>query len=164
MIVATSNADNTFRVSRLGSVYATSGYNTGGADLAEHVPAIGHLQAGDVVEIDTANGEMFQLSSRSNSTSVAGVISTKPGVTLNSVVSAKEITDDTPRLALSGRVPVKVTAENGAIRAGDLLVSSSQPGRAMRAPATPQAGTVIGKAMQKLDRNSGEIEMLVMLR
>jgi hypothetical protein len=34
----------------------------------------------------------------------------------------------------------------------------------MRAPANPRAGTVIGKAMQPLDRGSGEIEMLVMLR
>jgi hypothetical protein len=59
---------------------------------------------------------------------------------------------------------VKATSENGPIRAGDLLVSSSRPGRAMRAPATPAPGTVIGKAMQKLDRDSGEIEMLVMLR
>jgi hypothetical protein len=69
-----------------------------------------------------------------------------------------------PRLALAGRVPVKVTAENGAIHAGDLLVSSSRPGHAMRAPESPRAGTVIGKAMKELDADAGEIEMLVMLR
>jgi hypothetical protein len=71
---------------------------------------------------------------------------------------------DEPRLALNGRVPVKATTENGAIRPGDLLVASSTAGRAMRAPVNPRAGTVIGKAMQPLDRGSGEIEMLVMLR
>ena len=36
-----------------------------------------------------------------------------------------------------GRVPVKATAENGAIRPGDLLVASAIPGHAMRGPANP---------------------------
>jgi hypothetical protein len=57
-----------------------------------------------------------------------------------------------------------VTSENGMIHTGDLLVSSSRPGRAMRAPKNSQPGTVIGKAMQGLDADSGGIEMLVMLR
>ena len=67
-------------------------------------------------------------------------------------------------IALAGVIPVKVTCENGAIHAGDLLVSSSLPGRAMHAPANPQPGTVLGKAMRALTRDSGEIDMLVMLR
>ncbi len=36
------------------------------------------------------------------------------------------------RLALTGRVPVKVTAENGAIQPGDMLTTSSVPGHAMK--------------------------------
>lgn len=153
-----------FRVNRSGYVFANGGYITGGADLAEYVPSSGQLEAGDVVEIDAAKGEGFQLSSHSNSTSVAGVISTRPGVSLNGSASPEEIGKDMPRLALAGRVPVKVTTENGAIHAGDLLVSSSRPGHAMRAPESPRAGTVIGKAMKDLDADAGEIEMLVMLR
>ncbi len=35
-------------------------------------------------------------------------------------------------LALSGRVPVKVTDENGGIKAGDLLTTSSLTGHAMK--------------------------------
>ncbi len=35
-------------------------------------------------------------------------------------------------LAVVGIVPCKVTAKNGAIMAGDLLVTSSTPGRAMK--------------------------------
>ena len=35
-------------------------------------------------------------------------------------------------LALTGRVPVKVTNENGAIATGDLLTTSSTPGHAMK--------------------------------
>jgi hypothetical protein len=158
------NPNIVFRVNRTGFVFADGGYITGGADLAEHIPSAGKLEAGDVVEIDAENGHAFQLSSHSNSTAVAGVISTKPGVTLNGSTTGEEKNTAMSRLALSGRVPVKATSENGAIRAGDLLVSSSKPGRAMRAPESPRAGTVIGKAMQKLDSDSGEIEMLVMLR
>jgi hypothetical protein len=153
-----------FRVNGNGSVFANGDYNSGGADIAEYVPAIESLQPGDVVEIDAQNGDAFRLSSHSNSTAVAGVISTKPGVSLNNPAGEQSTANGMPRLALSGRVPVKATSENGAIHAGDLLVSSSKPGHAMRAPTSPQAGTVIGKAMQKLDGDSGEIEMLVMLR
>ncbi len=36
------------------------------------------------------------------------------------------------RLALTGRVPVKITGENGAIEPGDLLTTSSTPGHAMK--------------------------------
>lgn len=159
----TPSAD-VFRVNGNGSVFANGDYNAGGADVAEYVPFSEKLEPGDVVEIDEASGQAFRLSSQSNSTSVGGVISTRPGVSLNTTTAEESAAKGMPRLALSGRVPVKVTSENGSIRAGDLLVSSSSPGRAMRAPATPLPGTVIGKAMQKLDRDSGEIEMLVMLR
>jgi hypothetical protein len=157
-------SSDVFRVNGNGSVFANGDYNAGGADVAEYVPASEALAPGDVVEIDATNGEAFRLSSRSNSTTVAGVISTRPGVSLNASTAGHEPTEGLPRLALSGRVPVKATSENGAIRAGDLLVSSSQPGHAMRAPESPRAGTVIGKAMKDLDGDNGEIEMLVMLR
>ncbi len=166
LIIASAGTPSTdvFRVNGNGSVFANGDYNVGGADIAEYVPASAKLEPGDVVEIDSENGGKFRLSGRSNSTSVAGVISTLPGMTMNSSAVGEEDKRGMPRLALSGRVPVKATAENGAIRAGDLLVSSSKPGQAMRAPESPRAGTVIGKAMQKLDADSGEIEMLVMLR
>ena len=66
-------------------------------------------------------------------------------------------------VALAGRVPVKVDAGYGAIRPGDLLVSSPTPGHAMRA-VDPRAGTVIGKAPQSLESGTGCILMLVLLR
>jgi hypothetical protein len=166
LIIGSSGTPSTdvFRVNGNGAVFANGGYSSSGADIAEYVPSIEKLHPGDVVEIDSANGELFRLSSHSNSTAVAGVVSTKPGVSLNNSTEEEAPAKGLPLLALSGRVPVKVTSENGAIRAGDLLVSSSKAGHAMRAPANPQAGTVIGKAMQKFDEETGEIEMLVMLR
>lgn len=153
-----------FRVNRSGFVFANGGYITGGADVAEYVPATELLEAGDVAEIDAVSGKALRKSSRSNSAAVAGVISTQPGLTLNGSVSEHEAQKGMPRLALVGRVPVKTINENGAIHTGDLLVSSSRPGHAMRAPESPLPGTVIGKAMEPLEGDSGVIEMLVMLR
>ena len=37
-------------------------------------------------------------------------------------------------LLLAGQVPVKVTTENGIIQKGDLLITSSTPGHAMKPP------------------------------
>ena len=61
-------------------------------------------------------------------------------------------------------VPVKVSAENGAIHPGDLLVASSTPGHAMKAGSDPSVGTVIGKALGSLENGTGVIQMLVMLQ
>jgi hypothetical protein len=61
-------------------------------------------------------------------------------------------------------VPVKVSAENGAIRPGDLLVTSSIPGYAMKAGSNPPQGTVIGKALEGLDQGTGTIKMLATLQ
>lgn len=155
----------TFRVNNSGKVYANGGYATSGADVAEYVPASGATpQPGDVVEIDPDHDGRFRLAATPASPAVAGVISTTPGLTMNrpEAASAKPVTD--PILALAGRVPVKVCAAGGAIRPGDLLVSSAIPGRAMRAPANPAPGTILGKALGRLERGQGVIDMLVMLR
>ena len=69
----------------------------------------------------------------------------------------------TSRLALAGRVPVKASAENGAIKPGDLLVASSIPGHAMASSLPAKPGTIIGKALGKLDQGKAMIEILVML-
>jgi hypothetical protein len=152
-----------FEVTSAGQVYADGAFHAGGADLAEYIPAIGSLQPGDVVEIDPNTPGQFRLASTPNSTLVAGVISTQPGMSLGGGDSNGE-GNTAPQLALAGRVPVKVSAENGAIHPGYLLVASSIPGYAMRAPASPAPGTVIGKALGNLDSGTGLIDMLVMLR
>ena len=66
-------------------------------------------------------------------------------------------------LAVVGIVPVKVSAENGAIEPGDLLVASDTPGHAMRASDAPN-GTVIGKALSGLERGTGIVTMLVIMQ
>ncbi len=134
---------------------------TPAADVAEGVNAPARLQPGDVVVIDRTRPNHYRLARTANSPLVAGVVSTRPGVVLN---NADVRTARQARLALSGTVPVKVTAENGAIRPGDLLASSSSPGHAMRAGPNPRVGTVLGKSLGVLRRGTGTIRMLVMLR
>jgi len=167
-----------FRVTYTGTVYADGSYNCGlgsacfntgiGADVAERIDATDALQPGDVVEIDPENPAHFRLARTAYSTLVAGVVSTQPAITMNNNDLAGNDsgvrTDHRPLLALVGRVPVKASAENGAILPGDLLVASSTPGYAMKAGPNPPIGTVIGKALEGLPAGRGIIQMLVTLQ
>ena len=162
-VVGLNGGNPQFRVNTAGRGYFNGGTQTGGADVAEFIPAPANLEPGDVIEIDPEHAGSFRLAATPGSTAVAGVISTEPGVSLGGA-SAAGPESDGPQLALVGRVPVKVTAQGGPIQPGDLLVASSLPGHAMRSPANPAPGTVIGKALEPLASGTGVIQMLVMLR
>jgi hypothetical protein len=83
---------------------------------------------------------------------VAGVVSTNPAYLMNSGLEGEH----TVELALTGRVPTKV---RGPILKGDLIVSAGD-GHA-RAEGTPQVGTVIGKALEDFNGDTGVIEVVV---
>ncbi len=162
--VGSTAFENVFRVDNNGRGFFNGGTQQGGADVAEFITSRDALHLGDVIEIDPNYPGQFRIATIPNSTSVAGVISSDPGVTLGAKNAAASMTNTGSKLALIGRVPVKVSAENGPIGPGDLLVALSTPGHAMRAPTNPVSGTVIGKALGRLDKGIGIIEMLVMLR
>lgn len=133
--------------STAGMIYASSS-TISTADLAENMPIApgSQLAAGDLVRIVSGTGEqaVFAPTTEAFQASAAGVVSTKPGITLGS-----ETKDSLP-VALAGRVPVNVTLEGGPIRVGDLLVPSSAPGKAMRAKG-PGVPGVIGVALSAYD-------------
>jgi hypothetical protein len=108
------------------------------------------LEPGDVVAADPTSPERLVRSREPQQPNLLGVISEKPGFLLG--VSWENPHSGRP-LALSGRVPVKVNLEGGAIRIGDLLTSSSEAGTAKRAS---RAGRVIGMALEAFDGNAGE--------
>jgi len=88
---------------------------------------------------------------------VIGVISTAPAAVFGS--GKGDV-----RLAISGRVPVKVTNENGNIEIGDLLTTSSVPGHAMKCKDIINCfGNIIGKALTPSNEKYGEVIMIVML-
>lgn len=85
-----------------------------------------------------------------------GIVSTAPAAVYgDEIFSASE----NPRpVALVGRVPVKVTAENGPIQTGDYLTSSAtEPGKAMK---STRPGMVIGQALSSYS-GTGIAEVIV---
>lgn len=143
--------DLEFQVTNYGEVYADGTYTTPAADLAEMLPAAPGLAPGDVLAIGP-DGALVR-SSQAYQSSVAGVYSTQPGF-LGGAGDDAGLAGKAP-LAIAGVVPVKVCAENGAIRPGDLLAASSLPGHAMRAEPVEiggvslyRPGTLIGKALE----------------
>jgi hypothetical protein len=155
-----SPSDREFYVSNGGNVYADGTFNSGGADFSEMLPAVEGLEPGDVLIVGS-DGKLIR-STQAYQPTVVGVYSTQPGF-LGGANEDVDLTGKIP-LAVIGVVPVKVSAENGPIRPGDLLTASSIPGHAMKAGPSPVVGTVIGKALEGLDEDTGVILMLVMLQ
>jgi hypothetical protein len=148
-----------------GDVNATGIINAKYQDLAEWVPATRAILAGTVVVLDADQSNHVLPSTRSYDTRVAGVVSAKPGVLLGEGGEGKVM------VATTGRVRVKVDATLAPIRVGDLLVTSDKEGIAMRSEpldlgGTPihRPGTLIGKALEPLDKGTGEILVLLSLQ
>ena len=156
------------RIDSSGKGFFDGGTQTGGADFAESVSVGGEkdkYEPGDVLVINTNSDRQFTLAKTPYSTLVAGIYSTKPGVTATPHTSEDpKLAGEVP-LAIVGIVPCKVTNENGPIARGDLLVTSSTPGYAMRgSDKNMLTGAVIGKALQPFSGAKGMIEVLVTLR
>jgi hypothetical protein len=96
---------------------------------------------------------------------VAGVFATKPGVLLTEDNIDSDLKNKVP-MGVLGVIPTKVCLQGGAIKRGDLIVTSSLPGVAMKAdPDKVKVGQVIGKALQDFDQNTvGKINVLVSIK
>jgi hypothetical protein len=162
-----SGGVNVFRVDDTGKGYFDGGTQTGGADFAESVAVVqekARHEPGDVLVVNTAGTRQLMLSYEPYSTLVAGIYSTKPGV-LATTHGMNEATSAEVPLAIVGIVPCKVTTENGPIQPGDLLVTSSTPGYAMKGTdRSRMLGAVVGKAMEGLREGNGTIQVLVTLQ
>jgi len=162
-----------FRIDSEGRVFADSAmygesFQTGAADIAEWVPISEPVDPGDVLEFDPDNPGHYRKCRGPCSDLVAGVVSTEPGFVLGSSPSTLDLghwtsdsglwtddsrlaTGDSVLLALVGIVPAKVTDEGGPIQPGDLLVTSSTPGYAMRwDPGDGSSGGLVGEGFRGL--------------
>jgi hypothetical protein len=157
-------AVNVARINSAGRGFFNGGTQNSGADVAEAFDVTGELstyEPGDVLVISTSTDRTMEKSAAAYSNLVAGVYATKPGVLLTEREGVEDITDMVP-LGVIGVIPTKVCDEGGPIKRGDLLVTSSRPGYAMKAdPAKLQTGQVLGKALQELASGSGKIKVLV---
>jgi hypothetical protein len=162
------NPTNVFRVDSTGKGFFDGGTQLSGADFAESVDVEGDradYSPGDLLTVGLTRDRQFSLVAQPYSTLVAGIYATRPGILATPhLMSDPRIAAEVP-LTVVGIVPCKVTAENGSIQRGDLLVSSSTPGRAMKGTdRTRMLGAVVGKALGSLDHGTGVIDVLVTLQ
>jgi hypothetical protein len=165
---------------------------TGGSvDVAEYIfDSKGNTEPADVIVADPAKKESVVLSSQPYQASVLGVVSTEPHLTMGMELVTDEKTGEplsgvkAARLALNGRVPVKVTGENGPIVPGDMVTTSSIQGHAMKwslldvtkakdfeemkmilAENEKRRNAIIGKAVESFSgTGTGKIMVLISLQ
>ncbi|HEV7573385.1 MAG TPA: hypothetical protein VGQ21_17945, partial [Thermoanaerobaculia bacterium] len=148
-----------------GSIHASQVIGATYQDVAEWVPATAKMSPGTVVVVRRGAKNTVMPSASEYATTVAGVVSEKPGLILG------ESSDSKAMIATTGRVKVHVDASGGAIEAGDLLVTSGKPGMAMKSQPVDlggvkihRPGTLIGKALESLPNGEGDILVLLSLQ
>lgn len=129
----------------------------GGADLAENFDIIKadelEIEPGNIVSISEEIDGKLELCNRPFDKRIVGVVSGANGVSTGMYMGQDGTLayGDYP-IALTGRVYVKTNKENGAIKLGDFLTSSSRAGEAMKVNDISKAqGAIIGKAMTTVD-------------
>lgn len=144
---------------------------TGGSDLSERFnvrsPATAPApQPGMVVCLDPESPGELLVSTSAYDRTVAGIISGAGGVKTGLLMGQKgSEADGLYSIALTGRVYVMASAENGPVRVGDLLTTSDIPGHAESVADHARAqGAIIGKAMSPLEAGRGLVLALVTLQ
>lgn len=168
VLKATATPTNVARINAAGKGFFNGGTQNSGADIAEAFDVEGHTsnyEAGDILVISTKNDRAVEKSSEPYSTLVAGVYATKPGVLLTEEHIDTELVGKVP-MGVIGVIPTKVSLEGGDIKRGDLLVTSSTSGVAMKADLNKiKIGQVLGKALQDYNQNGiGKIKVLVSIK
>jgi hypothetical protein len=156
---------NKIRFSKAGKGFFNNGTQVGGADVAEAFEVEGDARSyepGDVLVLSTRSDRRVEKSRSAYSPLVVGVYATKPGVLLTERHIDDELRGTVP-LGVVGVIPTKVSAENGPISRGDLLVTASVSGHAMRGAARSRMfGATIGKALEEFaGPGTGIINVLV---
>ncbi|MBI5385941.1 MAG: hypothetical protein HZA90_14780 [Verrucomicrobia bacterium] len=161
-----------FRVSNAGYTYCADELSCksldirGGADLAEPFAMSGEsIRPGAVVVIDEHRPGQLRLSTRAYDSAVAGVVSGAGGVAPGIRMIQENTLPGGQNVALSGRVFAWVDASVFPVKPGDLLTTSDRPGHAMKAADAVRApGTILGKAMTRLEAGQGLVLVLVSLQ
>ena len=148
--------------------------SAGCLDYAESFPTTDPtLPAGEIVAVDPRNPSHVIRASASPSSAkasdgldvshVIGIVSTNPAALIDadafkSGADAKPSDGSVP-IALAGRVPVRISLENGPILPGDRLsLSPTLPGTAVKATT---AGMTIGIALEASDNTQQTTKILV---
>lgn len=107
-------------------------------------------KAGDVLVIDLQNDNSAIKNYEKNSNQILGI-------------ATEDAQDGKIVFAINGSVDVKISLENGEIKKGDLLTTSSMPGYAMKA-RNKNAG-ILGIALEDYDQDGGDkLEILLAVK
>jgi hypothetical protein len=132
------------------SILADGAITASAFDLAEIYSISGSANAGDLLILDTANTSTVKVSEAvAYDSRVIGIASTDPGFVLG--------WNDGVAVALTGRVPLNISVNNGPILAGDPLTSSNVAGYAMKAT---KPGMIVGYALHD-QSSTGTVETFV---
>jgi hypothetical protein len=164
-----SNGTNVARIDHTGKGFFNGGTQVGGADMAEFFDVeglISEYETGDVLAVSVTGDRKVEKSSAPYSTLVAGVYATKPGIMLTEENAEQDQLEKMVPMGVLGVIPTKVCLEGGAIKRGDLLVTSSIPGVAMKADLDKvKVGQVLGKALQEFNGTGvSKINVLVNIK
>lgn len=164
-----ANGSNVARIDHTGKGFFNGGTQMGGADVAELFEVAGvrsSYEPGDVLVISKSSDRKMEKSTQPYSMLVAGVYATKPGVMLTEENAEQDKLQHMVPMGVIGVIPTKVCLEGGPIERGDLLVTSSIPGVAMKADINRlKPGQSLGKALQGYDgKGTGLINVLVSVK
>lgn len=139
---------------------------TGGADLVESFDTREDSpEPGTVLVIDSERAGELAIARSAYDRRVAGVVSGAGDVQPGLSMGQEGVASGDTLVALTGRVYVKTSAENGPVRPGDRLTTANTAGHAMRVSDASRAdGAVLGKAMGALDEGTGLVLVLVNLQ
>jgi len=132
-------------------------------DLAEAYFSSEPTEAGDLLVLTTDQMATVRKTNQDYDPLLIGVVSTNPGLVFDhgktslAGDNSNKITDGKTIVALTGRVPVKVTVENGPLHIGDPITSSTRFGWGMKAT---QPGKIIGYALEVMEREGLVLAMI----
>lgn len=144
-------------------------------DYAEMMEFSEMPENSDVIIIDTENPGLLKISDKPYDRLAAGIASEDPAMVIGSYGITIKGWEDGNRedgivtypLAISGRKRIKVSEENGKIQPGDMLVTSSEPGKAMKCNKEEYlekcVGAILGKAMTSIGED-GKVLALITLQ
>jgi len=155
-----ANGDNTFNIRASGGVYYAADKHEALWDIAEEMDVLKKDNIKPAELVSLGRNDTLIKTSQEYDDNLIGVVTSKRTTTLHlqSLAPAKENTEKR-FISLVGRVYVKVNNQNGPIKIGDPITSSSVFGIGMKASRTCK---IIGYAMQEEDFKDGkEKEVLV---
>lgn len=181
IICVDDTGDNCDDVARTDGTVVSVNAAVTGIDLAEDFPIENGdiVEAGDIVMINTKKAAKcidttdiedgskictkeeegfvpFVTRSDNNPRNIKriiGVISTKPGVILGGFANEELLSYTKVPVALAGRIPIKVTLENGPIEIGDRITISSTAGMGKKALSGDH---IVGIALEPFERSDAD--------